>query len=84
MAWDGFPWTVHRRIPFPDEKALGVSGAAADMLFRGLTREFQTDVGTLARGIVGAGVKMEYILFDDCYMSSVEVAYELKEATRFL
>lgn len=27
---------------------------------------------------------MEYILFDDCYMSSVEVAYELKEATRFL
>lgn len=52
--------------------------------FGGLTREFQTDVGTLARGIVGAGVKMEYILFDDCYMSSVEVAYELKEATRFL
>lgn len=41
-------------------------------------------MGTLARGIVGAGVKMEYILFDDCYMSSVEVAYELKEATRFL
>ena len=39
---------------------------------------------TQTRGIVGAGVKMEYILFDDCYMSSVEVAYELKEATRFL
>lgn len=52
--------------------------------FGGLTREFQTDVSTLARGIVGAGIKMEYILFDDCYMSSVEVAYELKEATRFL
>lgn len=52
--------------------------------FGGLTREFQTDVSTLARGIIGAGIKMEYILFDDCYMSSVEVAYELKEATRFL
>ncbi len=52
--------------------------------FGGLTREFQTDVSTLARVITGAGIKMEYILFDDCYMSSVEVAYELKEATRFL
>lgn len=52
--------------------------------FGELTREFQTDVSTLARVITGAGIKMEYILFDDCYMSSVEVAYELKEATRFL
>jgi hypothetical protein len=52
--------------------------------FGGLTRKFQTDVSTLARGITGAGIKMGYILFDDCYMSSVEVAYELKEATRFL
>ncbi|MCD8072061.1 MAG: clostripain-related cysteine peptidase, partial [Alistipes sp.] len=29
--------------------------------------------------IKGAGLKMEYILFDDCYMSSVEVAYDLRE-----
>ncbi len=84
MAWDGFLWTVHRRIPFPDEKALGVSGAAADTLFRGADPGVPNGRGYPARGIVGAGVKMEYILFDDCYMSSVEVAYELKEATRFL
>lgn len=84
MAWDGFPWTVHRRIPFPDEKHWEYQEQPLTRYFGGLTREFQTDVGTLARGIVGAGVKMEYILFDDCYMSSVEVAYELKEATRFL
>ena len=27
---------------------------------------------------------MEYILFDDCYMSSIEVAYELKDVTKYL
>lgn len=71
-------------FPFPDEKALGVSGAAADTLFRGTDPGVPNGRGYPGPGIVGAGVKMEYILFDDCYMSSVEVAYELKEATRFL
>lgn len=27
---------------------------------------------------------MEYILFDDCYMSSLEVAYDLRHVTRHL
>ena len=27
---------------------------------------------------------MEYILFDDCYMSTVEVAYDLKNVTSHL
>lgn len=52
--------------------------------FGGLTPEFQTDISSLAKGIADAGMKMEYILFDDCYMSSVEVAYELRHATDHL
>lgn len=27
---------------------------------------------------------MEYILFDDCYMSSLEAAYDLRHVTRHL
>lgn len=27
---------------------------------------------------------MEYILFDDCYMSSLEVAYELRHVTNYM
>ena len=27
---------------------------------------------------------MEYILFDDCYMSNIETAYDLREVTRYL
>lgn len=52
--------------------------------FGGLESEYQTDITTLAKGISDAGLKMEYILFDDCYMSSIEVAYDLKDVTRYL
>lgn len=52
--------------------------------FGGLSFEYQTDITTLAKAISNAGLKMEYIMFDDCYMSTVEVAYELKEVTNYL
>lgn len=52
--------------------------------FGGTTLEFQTDITTLAQGIKGAGIAMEYILFDDCYMSSIEVGFDLKEVTDHL
>lgn len=50
----------------------------------GRTSEYKTDITTLAQGISNAGLKMEYILFDDCYLSTVEVAYDLREATNYL
>ena len=42
------------------------------------------DVPTLAEGIKLSGTKMQYILFDACYMGNVETAYELKDVTNFL
>lgn len=45
---------------------------------------YATDITTLAQGIAGAGMKMQYILFDDCYMANVETAYELKDVTNYL
>ena len=47
-------------------------------------RNYQTDIQTLADGIEAAGIKMEYILFDDCYMSNIETAYDLRNVTDFL
>lgn len=52
--------------------------------FGGTSARYQTDIETLASGIAAAGMTMEYILFDDCYMSSVEVAYALREVARHL
>ena len=47
--------------------------------FGGQSPQYQTDIQTLAEGISGAGIRMEYILFDDCYMSSIEAVYDLKD-----
>lgn len=52
--------------------------------FGGLSSEYQTNITTLAEGIAESGMKMEYILFDDCYMSSIEVAYDLRKVTDYL
>lgn len=52
--------------------------------FGGTTSNHQTDITTLAKAIKDAGLVMEYILFDDCYMSCIEVAYDLRYATRHL
>lgn len=52
--------------------------------FGGTSSDTQTNISTLAEGISSAGLHMEYILFDDCYMSCVEVAYELRHVTDHL
>lgn len=52
--------------------------------FGGTSSNHQTDISTLAEAIKRAGIIMEYILFDDCYMSCVEVAYDLRHVTRHL
>lgn len=59
-------------------------GAELTRWFGGMTAEFQTEIPTLAEAIRQAGIKLDYILFDDCYMSSVEVAYELKDVAYHL
>lgn len=45
---------------------------------------YATDVPVLADGIRKAGMKMQFILFDDCYMANVETAYELRDVTTYL
>lgn len=52
--------------------------------FGGTTKDYQTDISTLSNALNNANIKMGYILFDDCYMSSIEVAYELKDVTNYL
>ena len=42
------------------------------------------DISTLAEGIRESGLKMQYILFDVCYMSNIETAYELKDVTNYM
>ncbi|WP_290535410.1 clostripain-related cysteine peptidase [Alistipes sp.] len=52
--------------------------------FGGVSTAHRTEIRTLAEALTQAGLYMDYILFDDCYMSSVEVAYDLRHVTDYL
>ena len=82
MGWIPVPTAQVRSIG--QKKHWEYEGVLLTRYFGGLSPEYQTNTTTLAEGIANAGIKMEYILFDDCYMASVEVAYDLKEVTDYL
>lgn len=52
--------------------------------FGGLEKEYKIDIDDFATSIKAAGMKMQFIMFDDCYMSSMEVAYDLKDVTDYI
>lgn len=52
--------------------------------FGGGDIESRIDISTLHDALKQSNLKSEYILFDDCYMASIEVAYELREVCNFL
>lgn len=46
--------------------------------------DYAIDINTLADAIAQTDTKMQYILFDNCYMANVETAYALKDVTNFM
>lgn len=53
--------------------------------FGGRSASTQASVETLAAAIVSSSMRcLEYICFDDCYMSNVETAFALRNATHYL
>jgi hypothetical protein len=52
--------------------------------FGGSEIESRIDISTLRQALENNEIVAEYILFDDCYMSSVEVAYELRHVCKYL
>lgn len=47
--------------------------------------EAKTDISALVSGISASGIKkLQYLMFDDCNMSNIETAYQLKEVTGYL
>lgn len=45
--------------------------------------KYQAEISTLAKAVTDAAMPMEFILFDDCYMAGIEIAYELRNATHY-
>ena len=66
---------VGKDLKAPKRRAFGTASA---------TPRYQTEISTLARAIDNVQMPMQFILFDDCYMAGIEVAYELRNATHYL
>lgn len=84
MAGHGMAWLPAGRSPMQYAPPRQVGKHYLTRWVGGYTKGTQIEIGTLAQGISLAGMHMDYILFDDCYMSSVEVAYELREVADYI
>lgn len=52
--------------------------------FGGTTGKYQTDISTLRKALENVRIKLQFLLFDDCYMANAEVAYELRNVTNYI
>ena len=52
--------------------------------FGGTQTDWQIDITDFAEGIKMSGLHFDYILFDDCYMASIEAIYDLRHLTDYV
>lgn len=57
---------------------------SATRFFGGSSAKYQIDITDFASAISSAGMHMQFVLFDDCYLSCVEVAYDMRNVTDYL
>ena len=86
MGWiPGKPSTRRARLaasPFGLDRDAGMAGPPTRWLGGDA---YQTDISAFDKGIKDSGIgKFQYILFDDCNMTGIEVAYELRNATNHI
>lgn len=84
MGWLPVPGRSRTAKEVHDKYYWEYEGAILTRFFGGQSPDVQTEISALTAGIANAEMKMDYIMFDDCYMSSVEVAYDLKGVTDYL
>ena len=84
MAGHGMAWLPAGTSPIQKQPRHLKGNRPLTRWIGGSTSGSQIEISTLEEGIQQAGMHMDYILFDDCYMSSVEVAYEMREVTDYI
>ncbi len=88
--WVGEPRYAKSQVVLPaDESNAKAMGAASGSYpttryFGSSDTSYGIDVTEFAEGIAAAGMKMQFIMFDDCYMANIETAYELRDVTNYI
>ena len=62
----------------------GPDAGLSTRFFGGTQMAWQTDITDFAHGIESAGMHFDYIVFDDCYMASMEAVYDLRHLTDYV
>lgn len=91
-SWEKYPYyakpfSYEENDGSPQTRAYVSNGEDPETRFYGSVddiKTFSTDIPTLVEAIKQTGIKMQFIMFDDCYMANVEVAYQLRDVTNFL
>ena len=81
--WKNYPYQAKRyhfmmRQPASKWERTRFFGSVSDL------ENYATDIEVLVEGIAQTGTKMQYVMFDDCYMANIETAYMLKDVCNFL
>ena len=91
LAGHGHGWLTREAMNSTTELSLLYAGYDpwTQALGAETTRAFgeynvQVDIPELAEGLSNAGVELEYILFDACFMSNVEAIYDLRTAANYI
>jgi hypothetical protein len=83
MGW--IPVSGSRAISENEEKEYWENeGPIQTRYFGGTSAAYQINTTDFATALKMENLYLEYLLFDDCYMASMEVAYDLKEVTHYL
>ena len=90
LGWipvENYPDNISRQLSQKGEKATEIwkRDENAEMT-RHLGDKDQTryDISELARAIKECGIKLDYLLFDACFMGNIESAYELRNVTDYI
>ncbi len=79
--WTSYPFPAKRHLL----RARGRITPPTTRFFGSVSdNQYATNIPIIAEAIANAGMKMQFILFDDCYMANIETAYELRNVTNFL
>lgn len=91
LAGHGYGWMTREAVNGASELSLQSVGFNPWQQAIGAetTRAFgeynvQVEMTELAEGIELSGIDLEYILFDACFMSSVEAIYDLRDAASYI
>lgn len=84
--WQNYPYNAKKRHVYGKTSDSAYPFRFTDTRFMGSVADpnYSINIPDIASAIAATGLKMQYILFDDCYMANAEVAYELRNVTNYL